>query len=126
MLRYHEVEERRSQRYHANLSRPLDATRVSRWSEALSPPEVAFVEEATRPLMQRWGYEATADGVAAPPELLGDLRELRRRHAAARRRLEWRDRIQKLATHRRPLAAEVPALATSAAGATPAVPAKKR
>ena len=111
MLRYHEVKEWRSQRYHANLSRPLDESRVSGWRETLEMSEIAFVEEATGPLMRRWGYEAVADGVSAPAELVRDLSNRRRRQAAARRKFAWKDSVKKLVTHRQPLAAELPAVA---------------
>lgn len=107
MLSYHELEERRSQRYHSNLSRPLDPTRLLAWNDDLEKPEIAFIEEAARPLMRQWGYETVADGVAAPADLLRAFHERRRRHAAARRKLAWLDRVQKLVLHRQPLAAEL-------------------
>ena len=121
MLRYHEQKEARSERYHANVARPPDPTRVSSWSEALEPAEIAFVEEATPPLMERYGYEPVANGVAAPGELLRELRDRRKRQIAARRKLAWNDRIQKLVTHRRPLAARLPTVASHAAGGSPSV-----
>jgi Sulfotransferase family len=105
MLRFYEVKETRSQRYHSNLERPLDASRVSGWAESLSPEEIAFVEEETEPLMERWGYERAAEGVAAPAELREALAAKRKTQAAARRRLVWRNRLQKHVTHRHPLAA---------------------
>ena len=107
MLRYYEVKETRSARYHSNLERPLDASRVSSWTESLSPAEIAFVEEETAPLMERWGYERVAEGVAAPDELREALAAKRKTQAAARRRLVWRDRLQKHVTHRHPLAARL-------------------
>jgi hypothetical protein len=111
MLRYHEVKEWRSQRYHANLSRPLDESRVAGWRETLELPEIAFIEGATAPLMQKWGYEPVAAGISVPAALAHDLRNRRRRRAVARRRSAWRDRVKKLVTHRQPLAAELPAIA---------------
>ena len=107
MLRYYEVKETRSARYHSNLERPLDASRVSSWTESLSPAEIAFVEEETAPLMERWGYERVAEGVAAPDELREALAAKRKTQTAARRRLVWRDRLQKHVTHRHPLAARL-------------------
>ncbi len=117
MLRYHEHEEARSERYHANVSRPLDAARTSGWTEALDTAEIAFVEDATRPLMERYGYEPVAGGVAPPRELLHELRSRRRRQAALRRKLAWNDRLQKLLTDRRPLAAELPVARPASASA---------
>jgi hypothetical protein len=108
MLRYHEFEETRSERYHANLRRPLDPSRVSGWRDAFEMPEIAFIEEATRPLMRRWGYEPVADGASAPADLLREFEERRRREKVARWKRTWDDHVQKLVTHRRPLAAELP------------------
>ena len=108
MMRYYEVKEKRSQRYHSNLERPLDASRVSGWKESLSREEIAFVEEATEPLMRRWGYERATQGVRAPAELLDELASERKKRATARRRLVWLDRLQKWVTHRHPLAARLP------------------
>jgi hypothetical protein len=105
MMRYYEVKEKRSPRYHANLERPLDASRVSGWAGALSPEEIAFVEQATAPLMERWGYERAAEGVSVPPELWNQLAARRKEQEAARRRLLWRERLQKHFVYRHPLAA---------------------
>lgn len=113
MLRYHEFEETRSERYHANLSRPLDPTRLSGWAETLTDAEIAFAEEAAGPLMRQWDYEPIASGVAAPPELLRVFESRRRRYAVAEWKLAWKDRLKKLVTHRKPLAALPPALAVS-------------
>lgn len=113
MLRYHEFEETRSERYHANLSRPLDPTRLSGWTETLTKAEIAFAEEAAGPLMRQWGYEPIANGVAAPPELLRVFQSRRRRYAAAEWKLAWKDRFRKLVTHRNPLAAALPPVRAS-------------
>jgi hypothetical protein len=115
MMRYHEVKEKRSRRYHSNLERPLDASRVSGWKESLSREEIAFVEEATAPLMERWGYERIAGDAAAPAELLEQLDAKRKQQAAARRRLLWRDRLRKYVTHRHPVAARPPGSSDAAA-----------
>jgi hypothetical protein len=108
MLRYHEVEETRSPRYHSNLTRPLDGSRMSGWTETLELPEIAFIEKVTRPLMEAWGYEPVADGVRVPADLLRQFHRRRRRSAASRLKLFWTDRVQKLVTHRYPLASELP------------------
>jgi Sulfotransferase family len=115
MMRYYEVKETRSQRYHSNLERPLDASRVSGWSESLSREEVAFIEEETAPLMERWGYERTAAEVRGPAPLREELATKRKRQGAARRRLKWRDRLQKHVTHRHPLAARLDGVPDAAA-----------
>jgi hypothetical protein len=106
MLSYHEREEVRSERYHANVRRPPDPALASAWDGVLERGEVAFVEEATRPLMHQYGYEPTG-GIAPPPELLRELGWARRRRALAGRKLYLADRLQKLVTDRRPLAAEI-------------------
>ena len=103
MLRYQEVEEKRSRQHHSNLTLPLDASRVSGWNATLEPREIAFIEEATRPLMERWSYEPVWDGIAAPPDLLRGLTRERRRYAAAQLKLASKERIQKLLGHRYPL-----------------------
>jgi hypothetical protein len=115
MLQYHEFEETRSERYHANLSRPLDPTRLSGWTETLTDAEIAFTEEAAGPLMRQWDYEPIANGVAAPPELLRVFKSRRRRYAVAEWKLAWKDRIKKLVTHRKPLAAALPPVGAASA-----------
>jgi hypothetical protein len=114
MLRYHEHREPRSKRYHSNVSRPVDAARTSAWTDVLDTAEVAFVEVATRPLMERYGYEPVADAVSPPRQLLRDLARRRIRQAAVRRKIAWDDRLQKRLTYRQPLAAELPRQASGA------------
>jgi hypothetical protein len=106
MLRYHEREEVRSERYHANVARPPDPSRVSGWTDVLEPGEVAFVEEASAPFMRRYGYEPLAEGGGAPAELRRELRRRRLRQAVSRQKQAWGDRVQDRVVHRRPLAAE--------------------
>jgi len=106
MLRYHELGEKRRGPYHRNLKRPLDASRVSGWSESLSKPEIAFIEEATLPLMDRWDYEPSSEGTPSPSELFDRLRVRRRQRARARKRLIWLDRLQTYVTDRHPIAAQ--------------------
>jgi Sulfotransferase family len=113
MLSYHGRAERRSQRYHANLSRPPDPARVSAWTEALETREIALIEKASGSHMPRYGYDPAASGVSPSAELLGELRRRRRRQAAAQRKLAVRDQIMKLVTHRQPLAVD-PSVTASA------------
>jgi sulfotransferase family protein len=103
MLHYQEVEEKRSPRHHSNLTQALDPSRLSGWKETLEPREIAFIEQATRPLMERWSYEPVSDGVPAPAELLRGFTKQRRRYAAAQLKLASKERIQKLLGHRYPL-----------------------
>jgi hypothetical protein len=118
MLRYHERREVRSERYHANLSRPPDPSRVDAWRDELGVEEIAFVEDAAASIMRRQGYEPVADGVSPPAQLVRELRARRRRSAAGWWKLAWKDRVRKRVTHRHPLAAEVPA-ARPASASTP-------
>jgi sulfotransferase family protein len=108
MLRYYEREERRSQRYHSNVSRPPDPTRATEWTKVLEPGEVAFVEQATRPLMEQYGYEPIANATDAPAGLRRQLRKRRRRQGLTERKLVLTDWIQKV-TYPRPLALQLPA-----------------
>jgi hypothetical protein len=108
MLRYYERDESRSARYHANVSRPPDPTRVSEWKTVLEPHEIAFVEQATGPLMRRYGYEPEADATLAPAELFRELDERRKTMARLYRKILVRARISKLVTYRRPLGLEPP------------------
>jgi hypothetical protein len=117
MLRYHERDERRNPRYHANVSRPPDPTRVDEWKNVLEPGEIAFVEQATGALMTRYGYEPVADGVSAPPELFRRLKQQRRQLAWSYRKTLTLRRLDKVVRFRRPLAARP--LPPAPAGPTP-------
>ncbi|MGH3038868.1 MAG: sulfotransferase family protein [Gaiellaceae bacterium] len=108
MLRYHERKETRSERYHANVSRPPDTTRLSAWSDVLEPGEIAFIEEATRPLLLEHTYEPAAEGVSPPRDLIRELAALQRRWTVRRLKLRTKERARTLVLHRHPLAA-VPA-----------------
>lgn len=105
MLRYYEDDERRNPRYHANVSRPPDPTRVDEWKKVLEPHEIAFIEQATRRLMARHGYEPVADGVSAPAELFRRLREQRMKIAWSYRKTLTTARALKIVRFRRPLGA---------------------
>jgi Sulfotransferase family len=106
MLRYYEHDERRNQRFHANVSRPLDEARISRWTHVLEPREIAFIERAAAPVMAKYGYAPVAEGVASPPELMKRFLALRWAKAGALTSVAAHDVVRKLITHRHPLAAE--------------------
>ncbi len=103
MLRYYEGDEERNPRYHANVSRPPDPSRVDEWRSVLRPEEVAFIEQATAPLMARYGYEPAGGGASAPPELVRRLERHRRRVAWSYRKTVTLARIEKAVRFRRPL-----------------------
>jgi hypothetical protein len=105
MLSYYDADEQLSRRVHPNLKRPLDTSRVSGWKESLSPDEIALIEAATTPLIDRWGYERTVGEAAPPAALAKRLRARRRKRGLARRQLAWLDRFQTHVTHRHPLGA---------------------
>jgi sulfotransferase family protein len=107
VLRFHEQEDRLSPRFHPNLRRPLDVSRVSAWEELLSDEEVAFIEETTAPLMSYWAYERTRH-MEAPRTLRRQLEVTRKRRASARRAIGWLDGLQTHVTHRHPIAAARP------------------
>jgi hypothetical protein len=106
MMRFNELEEKLSRRFHPNLKRPLDTSPISSWKESLSSEEVAFIEEVTAPLMRRWAYECSAGDVPVPNALRKKLKTTRRRRASARRAVVWLDRFQRHVTHRYPIAAK--------------------
>jgi len=107
VLRFHEQEEALSPRFHPNLKRPLDVSRVSAWTERLSDEEVAFIEETTASLMNSWDYERTRQ-MEAPRTLKRQLEVARKRRASARKAVGWLDRVQTHVTHRYPIAAAPP------------------
>jgi hypothetical protein len=91
--------------WHANVSEPITTGPVDAWRERLQAGQVALVEHATRPQLQRFGYPATTD--AAPSR--HDLRGLRRQRR--QREIKWRRYVlgelkRRHVTHRHPVAAE--------------------
>ena len=88
------------------LAGPVTTASVERWRERLTPPEVALVERATVPLLDRFGYRPT-DAAGADPAPPG-VRELARQRRINRR--EWRSsqrgELLRRAAYRRPVAAE--------------------
>jgi hypothetical protein len=107
MMRYHELDEKRRGSYHVNLKRPLDPSRVSGWRESLLVEEIAFIEEATAPLMKRWQYERYAIDTPAPATLLGEMKTRRRRRAVRKMCLVSLNRLQTHVTCRHPIAARI-------------------
>jgi hypothetical protein len=90
-------------RAHALVAEPVTSSSVERWRERLSPQEVALVEHATAPLMERFGYRPASE--AEPdPDAVGELARQRRAN-----RREWsqtrRDELLRRARYRRPVAA---------------------
>jgi hypothetical protein len=87
------------------LVEPVTTASVERWRERLEPGQVALVERATAPLLERFGY-LPADDLRADPAR-GDERELRRQRRLSRR--EWRasqrGELVRRIVYRRPVAA---------------------
>ena len=88
------------------LAGPVTTASVERWHERLAAHEVALVERATAPLLDRFGYRP-ADALRADPAP-HDLRELARQRRISRR--EWRSsqrgELLRRVAYRRPVAAE--------------------
>jgi hypothetical protein len=93
---------------HERLGQPVTTASVERWRERLEPHQVALVERAAAPWLERFGYRP-ADDLGAEPRA-GDRRELARQRRVFTR--EWRrSRLGEVARrmiYRRPVAA-VPA-----------------
>ena len=89
---------------HARLGEPVTTASVERWRERLTPQQVALVERASAPHLERFGYRPAGDLPAPDP---AEQRELRRRRRIGRR--EWRrsqaGELVRRATYRRPVAA---------------------
>jgi Sulfotransferase family len=92
--------------WHDNVSEPVTPGLIENWRERLEPHEIALVESAARPYLDRFGYAHDERIDVAPP------RSERRWLAANRRRraIKWRryalgERKRRL-THRYPVAAE--------------------
>jgi hypothetical protein len=84
---------------------PISTASVERWRERLHPHQVALIERATAPLLDRFGYRPAEDlGADVTPR---DERELARQRRYARR--DWRRSRQgellRRAVYRRPVAA---------------------
>jgi hypothetical protein len=90
---------------HERLGQPVTTASIERWRERLSPEQVALVEHATAPLLDRFGYRP-AGGLAASASR-ADLRALARQRRRSRR--EWRQsraaEAVRRVRYRRPVAA---------------------
>jgi Sulfotransferase family len=91
---------------HARVGEPVTTGSVERWRERLSPEQIALVEHATAPLLERFGYRTADDVRAAPTQR--DERELARQRRLSRR--EWRGsqrgELLRRLVYRRPVAAQ--------------------
>lgn len=90
---------------HKRVAEPITTASVERWREQLQPHQVALVERATAPLLNRFGYRPADDFQAdVTPRDAGELARQRRF-----RRREWRrsqrGELLRRAVYRRPVAA---------------------
>jgi len=90
---------------YSHVAEPVTTASVERWRERLQPHEVALVERATAPLLDRFGFRPADDSRAdVTPR---DARELARQRRFRRR--EWRSaqrgELLRRAVYRRPVAA---------------------
>ena len=96
---------RRGGGLHARLKEPVTTASVERWREQLEPRAVALVEQATAPLLDRFGYHRAVEGEIEPAA--HDVAELARQRRFRRR--EWRraqrGELLRRAVYRRPVAA---------------------
>ena len=104
MLRFQQVREWRSERFHANVARPLDPSRLSRWRTTLDVSDIAFIEQATRRQMERWGYEPSTAGVSVSPDLRARLEWQRARAVVTKSKLFVREELRKRLLYRHPIA----------------------
>jgi hypothetical protein len=90
---------------HKRVAEPVTTASIERWRERLDPHQVALVERATTPVLDRFGYRI-ADGLGADPAPR-DVRELARARRARRRnwRRSQRGELLRRAVYRRPVAA---------------------
>jgi hypothetical protein len=90
---------------HERLGQPVTTASVERWRERLEPQQVALVERATAPLLERFGYRPAGDVGADPSSederKLAHHRRLSRREWRASRRGEFLRRLR----YRHPVAA---------------------
>jgi hypothetical protein len=77
MLSFHENADIRSKKMHPLVSQPVTTAAVRSWEEALTAPEVAFIERSLAKRMRRYGYEPSTGATAVPRELGRRLRKRR-------------------------------------------------
>ena len=92
--------------WHENVPAPLNPGLVDSWRERLEPHQIALVEHAVRPYLDRFGY-LRDESVHVPPQQ-SDLRRLAANRV--RRAIRWRrytvGELKRRALHRQPVAAE--------------------
>ena len=88
---------------HEQAGRPVTTASVERWRERLTPEQIAFVEQATAPLMDRFGYVPTDEAQPVAADLVAHARRRRefRRRWRQTRRDEWIRRLR----YRKPVVA---------------------
>jgi hypothetical protein len=69
MLTFYEEVDETSEKFHSKLAEPVSTASVDAWQQSLDDTEVALVESIVGPLMDRFGYERRARGIAVPVEL---------------------------------------------------------
>jgi hypothetical protein len=91
--------------WHDNVAEPINPGLIQAWRERLEPHQVALVELAAAPYLQRFGYEPEATGVASRRSERRRLAANRRRRAIKWGRYKLGERKRRL-LHRHPVAAE--------------------
>jgi hypothetical protein len=92
---------------HERVTQPVTTASIERWRERLTPVQVALVESAAAPHLERFGYRPAEDLSAAPAP--ADVLELARQRRSSA--LEWRrsqlGELARRAGYRQPVAAWV-------------------
>jgi hypothetical protein len=88
---------------HEQAGRPITTASVERWRERLTPEQIAFVEQATAPSMDRFGYAPTGGSEPVAADLAAHAR--RRREFRRRWRRTRRDELLRNARYRWPVVA---------------------
>lgn len=98
-----EDRERVRGRVFEEVNEPVTTASVERWRERLTPAQVALVEQATAPLLERFGYRPSAPDAAPDAAEAAELARQRRRNRAEFRTARRQELVRRL-RYRRPVA----------------------
>lgn len=107
MLAFHERNDVRNEKYHALLSKPVTAARVSGWQGLLAEEELAFIENVARRSMRRFSYAPVAGGTRADADMVRAYRKLSRQRQEMRGRRVLVDAHRQYLTYRQPVASQL-------------------
>jgi len=107
MLGFHERNDVTNEKYHALLSRPVTADRVTGWVGLLADEELAFIEHIARRSMQRFGYAPTMGGAKPPAAMTAAYRKRSTQRQLLRGRRMLVDVHRQYLSHRMPVASQL-------------------